>query len=201
MFHIIDNFYADPALVRAYALRQNFLSVEEFGVNFSGHESVNPFFTEKIIQKIEARIQKKIKVKTNENSFGKFRISNIGQSRKTLVHIDNTDWTAIIHLSKNEGKDSGTAFYKHIETGFSKKPSLEELRVLGYSSWREFDSSVILKDSMQLNKWEEINFVPMKFNRCVLINGAEYFHAIKGFFGHDFESGRLTQNFFFNEVV
>jgi hypothetical protein len=44
--------------------------------------------------------------------------------------------------------------------------------------------------------WEMIGQIPMRYNRVVLLMG-QCFHGSTGIFGHNKESGRLTQHFEF----
>ena len=196
---VIDNFYKNPLDVRNLAEQAHYGKKGELSKNVPGIESLIPFYSPQIIQKFETAIGAKIQVDLDHNAFGRFRLALEKDQRKTKVHYDNTQWTAVIYLTPDEYCKGGTSFYRHKATGLISPPSAEELSSLGLTQ-EQFDREVVLADSLIENRWEATRLCSMKFNRCVLLRGSQYFHGSDQLFGDSFENGRLTQNFFFNEA-
>ena len=86
---------------------------------------------------------------------------------------------------------SGTAIYKHKETGLYKAATKED------GSYDKETMDKIYKDSRDMSKWEVVDVVANKFNRLVLYRG-DLFHSSLDYFGKDKYDGRLFQTFFFN---
>jgi hypothetical protein len=198
-FIVIDDFYKNPQAVRELAQSAEYAKKGELSKNVAGIESLLPYFSYKIVEKFENAIGAKIDVDLAHNAFGRFRLGLEKDTRRTRVHYDNTDWTAVIYLTEAPFCQGGTAFFRHKETGLISPPSAETLKKMGWTK-ETFDRDLVMKDSLDGSKWEITKICPMKFNRCVLLRGAKYFHGSDQLFGSSFADGRLTQNFFFNEV-
>ena len=115
-----------------------------------------------------------------------FRLNYEGELPNTNIHSDMGWGTHALVLYLSEGI-SGTAFWKHKETGESRiDPGDAEL----------FDK---IKDSWDNEAdWEMERLVDMKFNRAVIYESA-LFHSRYPFtgFGSDPETGRLIAVAFF----
>ena len=197
---IIDNFYADPDAVRELASNCPYVPKGQLSQNFAGEESMEAYFTSALVKKLEQAVNSRIIVDPQRNAFGRFRLAKSADKRRTKVHSDNTDWTAVVYLTPDDSCQGGTQFFKHIPTGLESPPTEEDLKLLGMTR-EEFDVNVVLRDSLDPSKWEVTEEVSMKYNRCALIKGKQYFHGSSHLFGDEFKNARLTQNFFFNVVA
>mgnify|MGYP006891309455 FL=1 len=65
------------------------------------------------------------------------------------------------------------------------------------ASFDEEPLSLMENDYQDYTKWELVDTVGNVYNRLVLYRG-DIFHASLDYFGHDNESGRLFQTFFFS---
>jgi hypothetical protein len=194
---VIDDFYKDPDSVRKLAQTCSYVPKEQCTQNFPGIESVNAYYSNDLIEKFQYHLEEPILPRSSSDAFGKFRLSLKSDYGRTKVHIDNTNWSALVYLTANEFCRGGTKIYKHIETGLTAFPNSLELAALGLSQ-QEFDQQIILSDTLDDSKWEVMDEIEMKFNRCVFLRGDHLFHSSSELFGSNFENGRLTQNFFFN---
>jgi len=194
---VIDDFYKDPDSVRRLAQTCPYVPKDLYTQNFAGIESVHAYYSTDLVEKFQFHLEETIQPRSNTDAFGKFRFSVKSDKERTKVHIDNTNWSALVYLTSNEFCQGGTKIYKHKETGLTAFPNSQQLADLGFSK-QEFDQKIILSDSLDDSKWEVMDEIEMKFNRCVLLRGDHLFHSSSGLFGSDFENGRLTQNFFFN---
>lgn len=198
---VFDNFYSDPDSVRDLALEADLLDKNGLSENFAGNESLYNFYSKDIIIKFQEILGVKIEVDENLNAFGRFRFAQGNDLRKTQVHFDDKDWSAVIYLNDLNLTNAGTIFLEHKQTALIGPPQdTAELTTLGCQTISDFDRKFVLPDTLNTHAWRIHLRVPFKYNRLVLFRGKELFHASESLFGHDRESARLTQNFFFNEV-
>lgn len=194
---IVDNFYIKPELVREFAISRNYESVVH--LNYPGDQSEFSFYSRELIAKIEENLNLKIKFDQGLNSFGKFRLMTKDSGSRLKVHVDGkNEWTGLIYLNLPSQCEGGTSFYMHKETRICSPLDTARIKAYGADNYLDFEKKYLLKDTLDLTKWEEILHVEMKFNRLVLFKGGEFFHCHTHSFGTDINNGRLTQNFFFD---
>jgi hypothetical protein len=182
---VVDDFYDDPDEVRRRALQLTYRRPE--GVNYPGvvaatEDDIRP--TMECFSSLLGGID--IKCRRQE---GAFRITTEADmtTRKSLVHVDTPDFSAIVHLSK--GNEEGTYFYRH------KALNLE--RVSREDNLRPIVRQAIEADTLNLDAWELLYSIPMKYNRLVIFDG-KYFHSgAHRLTGASLAEGRMTQNYFF----
>jgi hypothetical protein len=118
-----------------------------------------------------------------------FRMTNAA-TEGAYVHSDREsgDFTAIVYLSKHDDSESGTAFYRHRETGLIRMPSFAELRK-DPALFEKLKRQMVAGES---EAWELLHFVPGKYNRALIFH-APLFHARipRHGFGSTAEDGRL----------
>lgn len=175
---VFDDFVPDPELMRQSALRTGFgtwrpnkgdIGAEFFdGVNFWG-DHVHGFRA--LIAKLGQIIP----------SSTLFRITRPGMER-ALIHSDREygDFTAVLYLSHTPpGEFSGTAFYRHRETGMTEMPLLSELM----KDPELFETIKRDMDSDRRDAWEPLQVVEAKWNRCVVF-AAPLIHCRVPFTGY-----------------
>lgn len=113
-----------------------------------------------------------------------------------LHHTDEQDYAAAIYLSPNAPYEAGTSFWRNRRSGFRHEPTREDAADKGVSLQTLMDQTYhnALEDR---TKWELIDQVGNIFNRLVLWPG-NLCHSASGYFGHNLETGRLVQLFFFD---
>jgi hypothetical protein len=186
-FIVVENFVRDPEKVRQSALLSGFgtWKPNKGDVGSSIYEGMN-FWGD------HATLLRAIGQATSERIFPNsmfFRVTN-EKTEGAYVHSDREagDYTAIVYLSRHE-KNSGTAFYRHRETGLTRMPSFAEL-----ARTPEFFEQ--LKREMvegSAEHWQQTKFVPGVFNRALIFE-APLFHARspKHGFGSTPEDGRMV---------
>lgn len=192
MIQTFDNFLSDPQALRESALRSGFGSWRPKtgdmgasfyeGVNFWGdHATAFKALHEKVGQIIPSSMF--------------FRITNPSMER-ALIHSDREygDNTAIVYLSGGTHA-SGTGFFRHVETGFTEMPDLQEL--MGNPPLFE----MLKRDTFRQDAWDMYEFVEAKFNRCVVFDAPKIHCRIPphGFGSTDADS-RMVWVAHFNEV-
>lgn len=98
-FIVIETFYKDPWAVRELAKNVEYAGKGTLSRNVAGIESMAPYFTAAVVDKFENAIGSKIDVDLFQNAFGRFRLGLKNDVRRTRVHYDNTDWTAVVYLT------------------------------------------------------------------------------------------------------
>ena len=196
---VIDNFYQNPNTVRDYALNKaTYLPSHQLHPKFAGTESQQGFFSDAVVHKLESALGQKIEVNPQKFAFGVFSKTFAADEIKKSVHVDGSDWAAVLYLSRPEDCQGGTVFYEHKTWGWSGIPSLDVLQSRGFQSRADFINSDVNKNSQDLSKWKISARIGMKFNRLVLFRAGTFFHAAEGYFGNNDQNCRLLQLFFFN---
>jgi hypothetical protein len=185
VFLVIDDFYADPDRVRRRALRLKYQRPS--GVNYPGVMAPTPDDIAPIMERF-SELLGGISIKCTRDQ-GAFRITTAADMaiRTSLVHVDTPDFSAIIYLSRHANE--GTWFYRHKELGLERVSEEENLR--------PEVRRAIETDTLNVDAWEPLYMIPMKFNRLVIFDG-KYFHSgARRLSGATLAEGRMTQNFFF----
>ncbi len=196
---IVDDFYANPHIVRDHALNSKFNSGATY--NYPGWQSDVYFNASQIPKIISSLVGREIILDSERFTWGAFRIVTARTGSMTKVHADTgVDWAGMVYLTPDLPAGTGTGFYRHKETGLYGPPTPAIARKLGYANTTEFEKKVVRRDMADLNLWELDTMVAARFNRLVLFKGGRYYHAPMGGSGDDLETARLTQNFFFDEM-
>jgi uncharacterized protein DUF6445 len=184
-FVVVDDFFDDPDRVREQALALDYRRPE--AANYPGVVAATPDDIEPTMTAF-ARLLGGIDIKCRRNE-GTFRISTDADmaTRRSLVHVDTPDYSAVIHLSR--APTEGTYFYRHKRLGLERVSEADNLR----PEVRQ----AIEHDTLDLEAWELIHMIPMQYNRLLIFDG-KYFHSgPHRLTGTTHTEGRLTQNFFF----
>lgn len=123
-----------------------------------------------------------------------FRSTNKG-FEPAYIHSDREtgDFTVVVYLSEHEHEDngdpSGTAFWKHKATGLTEMPSFEQMRDEP-ERFAQLRADMVSADPAA---WEQVAFIPAKFNRAVIFR-APLFHSRcpREGFGETPSAGRMV---------
>lgn len=187
-FVIIDEFYDDPDAVRAHALSRPYATIA--GVNYPG-------LTAETEQDVAPLIQRMAHVLGGFSaryypSQGDFRVTLAvhESARGSMVHLDSTDYSGLVHLSKTPVE--GTYFYRHKRLGLDYVTPADE--------GRPDVIDALVRDTLDPAAWEIVLEIPWKYNRLVLLDGKHFHSGARRFEGTTLADGRLTQNFFFDRA-
>jgi Family of unknown function (DUF6445) len=186
VIQVFDDFLPNPELVRQSAIRAGFgtwapnkgdIGASFYsGVSFWGdHAALFRSLHERLGQIIPSSMF--------------FRITNPSMEH-ALIHSDREygDNTAIVYLSPLTGSFSGTAFYKHRESGMVDMPPLSEL--MGSPLFSRIRDQM-LKGSD--DDWEPYQFVEAIYNRCLVFDAPKIHCRIpKLGFGTTEEDSRMV---------
>lgn len=106
---IVDNFLEKPDVVRQSALGLDFSAIGPYpGVRSDrADEDYERYVTEKL--------EKLLNLKIKEFKQDSFRFQLCLEDAESWVHMDETDWAAILYLTPNAPYESGTGLY--VDTG------------------------------------------------------------------------------------
>ena len=172
---IIDDFYSSPETVRQYSLQQPFTVTG----NFPGKRTA-PYLPDDVKGAINYIMQFTGGVTDWLSEYtGAFQLSTAND--RTWIHSDyNNMWAGVCYLTPNAPHTSGTGFFRHKSSG-------------------EYSNITRDYEGYDYTKWDLFDVVGNKFNRLIIYPGKS-FHASLDYFGHDLNTGRLFQTFFFNTV-
>lgn len=183
---VIDDFLENPMWVRQSALAAMDYAVSQEFYPGVRTDPADLDYQEYVKKKLEIILNEEIlewhksrNIYTGEwqeNDNARFQLCT--EKDETWVHVDPNEWTAIIFLTPNAPAESGTGIYRHKE---SKVYTCTQDAVKNLSG-----------------DWELITFVGNVFNRVILFKGNLCHRSVMPGFGHDKDTGRLTQVFFFN---
>jgi hypothetical protein len=183
-FLVMDNFYVNPDEVRKYALS---LPFEKKG-NYPGARTKVHSESDSLRMKgyFEELISRKINYWPTDENNTSFQYTT--KDSMSWVHHDLTSWAAVLYLKPDAPLESGTAIYRHKESGISMWDPKDPLTDFNH------DRSI----TTDLSKWEQVMSVGNVFNRLVMYRGEYYHRSIMAGFGDDQFNGRLFQTFFFD---
>jgi hypothetical protein len=195
---VVDDFFAEPMVVREAALRLNYPRLKE-KPNYPGRDADTALMINglnEIVSKIVG--EPLIGAKDTAHCCCRLALEGDDDNRLFNVHIDQTVWWAgILYLTLPEHCQGGTEFFRHKETQSDRAPLYpHELAPLKARNFGEAGTPIIARDSTDMTKWEHLMTVPMRFNRLVLLRPWLWHTAGKSF-GTSAENGRLIQTYFF----
>lgn len=196
-FIVVDGFYKNPWAVRQLALTTEYFKPDELPSDFAGTESRTSFTHDGIVKKIESIVGGKIEFNPRRFSFGVFCKTFAHDERHRGVHVDESDWTGVVYLSRPENCRGGTSIYRHIDSGLDRVPEAAALQERGYRDRREFIDRFVTPQGRDPSRWEVSMRAGSVFNRLVLFRAGQLFHASEGYYGTSDDDCRLTQLFFF----
>ncbi len=200
MIHIVDDFYSNPDAVRQEALGLNFIE----GINIkkkrahTGVRAKNPNYANMVY--LRNRLQSivgKIVDFNHHTSNGSFNLGYKKSHYFNWIHGDHTKdrgtidgfWAAVIYLTPNPPSNSGTILVEQTRTQTTKQYQ-NDSAIIGPAFRENFFEA-------GLDEWKPHTIVENRYNRCLIFKGT-YFHApTVSSFGHNKETGRLTQVAFF----
>lgn len=119
-FIILDDFLPDPQPVRDHALKLNYPQPEK-QTAFPGRNSDSIMNIDGAHAYIERILGERL-TPTPGTGHGKCRLTLAADTGFGGVHIDESEWSGILYLSKPEDCQGGTDFYKHKATGTDHAP-------------------------------------------------------------------------------
>jgi len=192
---VIDNFLPD-----FYAAREYGLSLEYGTQMFQGeaYPNVSPDWGKYPTQLLSEAFGSP--VQTTLSLFRYSTESSPGIDIHSDLTVDGAEWASVLYMSTPEQDAahlSGTAFFRHKETGLRSMGPIPLMKQAGLSN---DIIEQIHKDGSDETKWKLEGFVSMKSNRLVLYPCSVFHSKFGENFGVDKETGRLIWVSFFRGV-
>jgi len=181
----IDNFTPDIQSVRDSVVSGGFSTeTGPDGAQYTGISKFQvPHWYERIAHFIGHRITPRLSC---------FRLNLAGELPHSWVHSDDicAQFASVLYLNKPDQCWGGTAFWQHTQKHIDRLPSRAELAFHNIDADKFYASMNV--EWKQLFLWDQIGFVPMRFNRFITYPTC-LFHSRFPFeaFGKGPEDGRL----------
>jgi hypothetical protein len=176
---VVDDVYADPHAVRAFALSQEFRAHPEY---HRGERTEQTFLFPGIKELFERALLGRRICEKDWHAMGTngcFQWCKAGDS--IVYHADMQQMAGVIFLTPDAPPECGTSLFR------SRGPCHARRAAPGVFDGGFLDAS----------RFERVDAVGNVFNRLVLFD-AQLLHAASQYFGTDATNGRLFQMFFFN---
>jgi hypothetical protein len=184
---VTDDFYNNPNEVREFALNQEF----KVRGNFPGQRTES-FLNDSTKESIENIVKPHAGAITwwGGDYTGSFQYTTAAD--RTWIHADyTTKWAGVLYLTPDAPHTSGTGLFRHKKTGLYQQAYNAD-----GSNNTEYDEA-LKNDFQDYTKWDLFDVIGNRFNRLAMYRG-DFYHASLDYFGHDLQTGRLFQLFFFN---
>ena len=175
--YVVDDYYPDPSIPRSVAL-----TIEKTASNrhkgIRSHDiPIHPF--DKTFFCAALGLQ-------NVVGYSCYQLCVAGD---TLVyHSDSQRWAAVVYLTPDAPPQAGTSFYRS-----RRYPEVRSSAHVTPATEGDVYGNKLLDRSA----WDEVDRIGNVYNRMVIWD-ARLIHAASEYFGHDLETGRLFQMFFFD---
>jgi glycosyltransferase involved in cell wall biosynthesis len=178
---IVDDFYADPHVVRDFALQQEF----EPNLNwYKGSRTKEQFIIPGTKEAFEKIIGKKITNWTETHGMcGRFQYCTAEDA--LVYHCDGQTLAGMVYLTPDAPYSCGTSLFAHKKTGFRNENDFVETDVFSETGF--YDKT----------KFELVDTAGNVFNRLVIFD-AKCIHSANEYFGTDLTNSRLFHLFFFD---
>ncbi len=190
---VVDDFYARPDDVRAFALEQEF---HEDKAHYRGKRSKRflfPYVRERFQSLLNINIRNWIE--DNESANGVFQYCL--NDDETVFHSDLQRWAGAVYLTPGAPVTAGTVFYSSKVTDLRRAATPLDAVQSGLSVETLNDATYAKKNLTDPSAWKEVDRVGNVYNRLVLWD-ARLIHSAGTYFGKDKSDARLFQLFFFD---
>lgn len=188
---VVDGFYDEPALVRAFALSQQF---QHNPAQHKGQRSRERFLFPGIKERFETLLGRPIKNWEEHGFNGVFQFCVEGE--QLVIHSDHQNWAAVVYLTPDAPPDAGTTFYRSKATGLRYAPTEADAIRLGRTT-SELERDTYGGKLLDPTHWDAVDVVGNVYNRLSLWN-ARMIHGASKYFGTGPADGRLFHMFFFD---
>lgn len=180
---VVDDVYADPLAVRAFALAQPFRAHPAY---HKGERTDSVYLFPGIKELIERRLGGGARINAREwSSMGTNGCFQWCKAGDTLVyHADAQQWAGVLFLTPDAPVQCGTTLFRSRATQQRRGDAADS-------------AAVFAGGFLDATRFEPVDTIGNVFNRLVLFD-ARLIHAASAYFGTTASNGRLFQMFFFN---
>jgi hypothetical protein len=195
-FLVVDDFLDNAEALREHALKLEYPPLQG---QFPGRNSLQRINIDGLTEAVSSLLGERLIAASPPQSHAKTRLTLAADKGRGKVHVDESHWSGILYLSREEDCRGGTEFFRHKRTGLDRFPfAPEDLARGGFSSHAEAHRALIEEDGTNDDSWELTMTIPMRFNRLLLLR-PWLFHTAGPGFGDRAENARLVYLMFFNQ--
>jgi len=188
---VVDDFYADPDLVREYAM--NNLTFKPSGYH-KGERSDGRYILDGTKEKLEEIIGKEI-INWNHGGYANGVFQFCTADQPIVYHVDQQMYAAMVYLTPDAPPNTGTSMYRSKVTGISSFPGQETRMGQEYvDTFRGNSNEMNFYDGTHFEKIDDLGNV---YNRLVIFNSSQI-HAATEYFGDAIDNARFFHMFFFD---
>jgi len=189
---VVDNFYADPDLIRDYAI--NNLEYKDSDYHKGKRTKGNAFILNGTKEKFEKIIGRKV-TNWNHPRYANGVFQYCTAQDPIVYHVDTQTYAAMVFLTPDAPVNTGTAFYKSKYTGATIFENVDDSNQKEFNdTFKGLSNELNFYDSTQYELMDEVANV---YNRLVLFN-SKRIHAATKYFGDAINNARFFQLFFFD---
>jgi hypothetical protein len=184
---VLDGLYVDPVKAASIAAESDFAEHPERHKGLRSNDFPIPEMFRQLFETVTGRVG---------GGHSCFQLNFAGD--QLVFHSDAQRWAAAIYLSDKPPISAGTSFWRRRTTLVRSSADLRTFA--GKDGWpSEGELEVLTYGGALLDRtaWEEVDRVGNVFNRLVIWD-SRLIHSVSDCFGHDRETGRLVQLFFWN---
>lgn len=187
---VVDNFYADPDLVRNFAMYN--LKFEASGYH-KGQRSTSKYILEGTKERLEQIMGRKI-INWNHPNYANGIFQFCTADQPIVYHVDSQMYAAMVYLTPDAPVDTGTALYKSKVTGVRGFAQDGRMGEDYYNTFKGLSKDMNFYDKTQFEKVDDVGNI---YNRLIIFNSSNL-HAATGYFGDAIENARFFHLFFFD---
>jgi hypothetical protein len=180
---VVDNFYANPDIIRDFALEQEY-EPSGPGKPYIGSRTYKQFLFPGLKEEFEYIMGRKITRWEEHGMNGRFQYNIEGEP--LVYHCDNQTWAAMLYLTPDAPYESGTMTHALKGTDVRHATDPDIVKCFRPGS-RNLDKTL----------FEDVDIIGNVYNRLFIFN-AGYLHSACAYFGWTPENSRLWQMFFFD---
>lgn len=187
---VVEDVYDDPERAREFPL----------SLDFEGHpERHKGERTEE--ESIPEPFQELFELVTRAKVGHGYAVWQLNKAGDQLVyHSDQQRWAAALYMTPNAPPSAGTSFYR--SRAVPRVRSSSDLHaIVGDVVPTIFEAEALVYGGALLDRtrWDEVDRIGNVFNRLVIWR-ADLVHAVSEVFGHNAETARLVQLFFWDDA-
>lgn len=165
-FIVVDDFLDNPEGIREIAMGLDY----DFEGFFPGRNSRQRLDLPGLSDFVSHLTGEPLKPIEPLQSHGKCRLTLASDPKNAGIHVDDSQWSGILYLSRPEDCRGGTRFFRHKPTGTDRAPINDaEAQAMGFADVTEACNAILDGDGDRPSAWEKTFEIPMRFNRLVLL--------------------------------
>lgn len=187
---VVDNFYKNPDLVRAYALEQEFKANELYHKGSRTQKSYIPNWAKDEFSRL---LNKQVTAFVGATGVFQYCVAK----DNVVYHYDTQEYAAMVYLTPDAPLQTGTQTYRSKITGLFTAATDKDSERLGRTKEELDFLSFNGNNFYDRHNMELVDSVANVYNRLVIFN-ARALHAATSYFGDTKENARLFHLYFFN---